>query len=350
MSTSSYMMMMHSSSIAIQRMTTKIRSTSGRGDSIDIRRNAKSTSTNRVLHRPMSSFASLPVVIVLLPLLPLLLGGYDARVVAALLGGGPRVSSGGTHGRRPQLSTDEMRSMTGMDTSGRITIRDGNFTDIDGLDPTITWQNSALLSNDVALQIDGEDADNDLRMRIVGYASNPASSSTSSWSSSSSSSTPRGGDDGRWGGGRTSSRNYHDHRTPRISYAEFTKGYDNAGNRVTVNPRYDFDRNRGDVVVTYDADDTLIRVTASRHDQIVTISQKLNDDNVISPTIGRDGSLSLAWDRKIGDDMSVRTTLNPNRSVDVEWRDAAWTANVNFPMDDNDLRGATVHIKRDIKF
>ncbi|KAL3810090.1 hypothetical protein ACHAXA_003063, partial [Cyclostephanos tholiformis] len=33
-----------------------------------------------------------------------------------------------------------------------ITIRDGNFTNIDGLDPTITWQNSALLSNDVALQ------------------------------------------------------------------------------------------------------------------------------------------------------------------------------------------------------
>ena len=36
---------------------------------------------------------------------------------------------------------------------GKITIRDGNFTDIDGLDPTITWQNSALLSNDVALRV-----------------------------------------------------------------------------------------------------------------------------------------------------------------------------------------------------
>ncbi len=68
---------------------------------------------------------------------------------------------------------------------------------------------------------------------------------------------------------------------PRILYAEFTKGYDNAGNRVAVNPRYDVDRNRGDVIVTYDADDTLIRVTASRHDQVITISQKLNDDNVI---------------------------------------------------------------------
>lgn len=35
----------------------------------------------------------------------------------------------------------------------QITIRDGNFTDIDGLDPTITWENSNVLSNDVALQV-----------------------------------------------------------------------------------------------------------------------------------------------------------------------------------------------------
>ena len=58
----------------------------------------------------------------------------------------------------------------------------------------------------------------------------------------------------------------------------------------------------------------------------------------------------LVWDRKLGDDNLVRTALKPNRSVDVEWRDTAWTANVNFPMDENDLRGATVDIKRDIKF
>ena len=38
-------------------------------------------------------------------------------------------------------------------SADQITIRDGNFTDIDGLDPTITWENSAVLSNDVALQV-----------------------------------------------------------------------------------------------------------------------------------------------------------------------------------------------------
>jgi hypothetical protein len=97
----------------------------------------------------------------------------------------------------------------------------------------------------------------------------------------------------------------------------------------------------------YDANDTVIKVIASTTDQSVTISQKLNDDNIISPTINaRDGSLSLAWDRKLGEHQSVKTTVNPNRSIDVEWRDSAWTANVNFPMDSttNDLHGATVHI------
>ncbi|KAL7441403.1 hypothetical protein ACHAXH_009077 [Discostella pseudostelligera] len=259
-------------------------------------------------------------------------------------------NAGGASPTRPQLS---------------ITIRDGNFTDIDGLDPTITWENSNVLSNDVALQygidlsarttnlaslprrmwgrasrvfanryalsarldvdfqsmdrvdfeIDGEDDETDIKMRLLGRAG------TSSLLSGTS-----------------------------VGHVEFTKGFDNNGNRVTVNPRYNVDYQHADVVVTYDADDTLIKVTASRNDQVVTISQKINEENMISPTIGRDGSLSLAWDRKLGDSSSIRTTLNPNRSIDVEWRDAAWTANVNFPMEENDLRGATVHIKRDIKF
>ena len=170
----------------------------------------------------------------------------------------------------------------------------------------------------VDFEIDGEDDENDIKMRVIGRAGMTSPSSLLSEST--------------------------------VGHVEFTKGFENNGNRVTVNPRYNVDYRHSDVVVTYDADDTLIKVTASRHDQVVTISQKINDENMISPTIGRDGSLSLAWDRKLGDSSSIRTTLNPNRSVDVEWRDAAWTANVNFPMEENDLRGATVHIKRDIKF
>ena len=180
----------------------------------------------------------------------------------------------------------------------------------------------------IDFEIDGEDDENDITMRVIGRA---------------------GGGGGGKGGLLTSPTSSLLSGTT-VGHVEFTKGFENNGNRVTVNPRYNVDYRHADVVVTYDADDTLIKVTASRNDQVVTISQKINDENRISPTIGRDGSLSLAWDRKLGDSSSVRTTLNPNRSVDVEWRDAAWTANVNFPMEENDLRGATVHIKRDIKF
>mmetsp|Transcript_16208 Transcript_16208/g.37049 ORF Transcript_16208/g.37049 Transcript_16208/m.37049 type:complete len:277 (-) Transcript_16208:28-858(-) len=268
-----------------------------------------------------------------------------------LLAGAVAGGASGATNTRPQLS---------------ITIKDGNFTDIEGLDPTITWENSALLDNDVVLnfgidlsarttnlaslprkiwgrashhfgsryalstrlemdvqrptrldfELTGEDAESDVQFRLLGRA--PTQFKRLSQA--------------------------------RVGFVEVKKGFDNDGNRVTVNPRYNLDYDRADVVVTYDADDTLIKVTASQDDQIVTISQKLNDENMISPTIGRDGSLSLAWDRRLGEENTVRTTLNPNRSVDVEWRDAAWTANVNFPMDEKDLSGATVHIKRDIKF
>mmetsp|Transcript_30316 Transcript_30316/g.64967 ORF Transcript_30316/g.64967 Transcript_30316/m.64967 type:complete len:285 (-) Transcript_30316:367-1221(-) len=263
---------------------------------------------------------------------------------------------GATH--RPQLS---------------ITIRDGNFTDFDGLEPTITWENSAVV-NDVDVrygidlsakttniaslprriwgratrvfadrfalstrlemdvqamdridfEIDGQDEETDLSLRVIGSANANVLSSPS---------MPKGGG-----------------RSARVSWLEFTKGFDNDGNRVTINPRYNVDYGYGDVVLTYDADDTIVKVTASKDDQIVTISQKINEENMVSPTLSRDGSLSLSWDRKLGEDNSVRTTLNPNRSIEVEWKDAAWTANVAFPMDADDLSGATVHIKRDVKF
>lgn len=247
-----------------------------------------------------------------------------------------------------------------------ITIRDGNFTDMHGLDPIVSWENSALLKNDVNVQygidlsarttnlaslpkrvwgrasrvfadrlalaarletdvqspdrvdfeIDGEIEDEDLTLRVLGSAAT----------------------------GRPT------RRSARVAFLECKKGFANDGNRVTLNPRYHVAARHADVVATYDAGDTRITVTASRDDQTVTISQQIDGENVLSPTMGKDGSLSLAWDRKIGEDNSIRTTLHPNRSVDVEWRDAAWTANVNFPMEDNDLSGATVHIKRDIKF
>jgi len=352
-----------------------------------------SSSQGRFTVSMLSSLISSTLVAVPLLLVLLLTSSLLSGLARAALVSSPH-PHGGFSGR-PQLS---------------ITIRDGNFTSnnggmMDGLDPTITWQNSALLHDDeIALtygidlsarttnlaslprriwgrasrrvritgadrevaistrvqldfdtpdtldfEFDGEDDESDVRVRIMGRTSTAALSSVI------------GGNTHHLMGERTSKRTSGSNKLksairnilPTIDHVEITKGYDNNGNRITINPRYNIPYNYADVILTYDADDTVIKVIAGASDQSVTISQKLNDDNIISPTINaRDGSLSLAWDRKLGEDQSVKTTVNPNRSVDVEWRDSAWTANVNFPMDgsSDDLQGATVHIKRDIKF
>jgi len=46
----------------------------------------------------------------------------------------------------------------------------------------------------------------------------------------------------------------------------------------------------------------------------------------------------------------LTATLKPNDSLNVEWRDQAWTANVDMGLDGANIRGANVHIKRDITF
>jgi hypothetical protein len=52
----------------------------------------------------------------------------------------------------------------------------------------------------------------------------------------------------------------------------------------------------------------------------------------------------------LSDDSSLTATLKPNDSLDVEWKDDAWTANVNMPIDGTNINGANVSIKRDVSF
>jgi len=135
-----------------------------------------------------------------------------------------------------------------------------------------------------------------------------------------------------------------------VNKVEGTAGLDSDGARITVNPRYDVGAGSGDVVLSYAKDDTSVEVTASQEDQSLTISQKVDDDNTISPTVTRSGDFSLEWKRSLGDDNSVTTTVKPNDSVNVEWEDGSWTANVNIPVDGTDITGTNVSIKRDVEF
>lgn len=179
-----------------------------------------------------------------------------------------------------------------------------------------------------------------------------------------------------------------------VNRVEATKGIDVDGARVTINPRYDLATEEADVILSYDngstnvkltasadnqeveashnmgdttigvtasvdnqeirldhtIDRTNIKLTASADNQEVTIRQQLDDNNSIAPTINNRGDISVAWERNLGDDSSLTATLKPNDSLDVEWNDGDWTANVNCGLDGVNVEGANVHIKRDISF
>jgi hypothetical protein len=157
-----------------------------------------------------------------------------------------------------------------------------------------------------------------------------------------------------------------------VGRVEATKGLDMNGARVTVNPRYNIADEQADVVINWANDNTnaeltasadnqevvvnhrmaktSVKLTASVDNQEVTISQQIDDNNRVAPTVSRNGDISVEWERTLSDDSSLTATLRPNDSLDVEWRDADWTANVNMPMDGANINGANVSIKRDVSF
>ena len=135
-----------------------------------------------------------------------------------------------------------------------------------------------------------------------------------------------------------------------VKKIEATKSIDNDGSRITITPRYDLNTEESDVVVAYSSGDTSVEVTASKEAQSVKVSQQVDDDNCVTPTLASNGDMSVEWERRLSDDSSVSATVTPNDSIDVEWKDAAWTANINMPIDGTDITGANVSIKREVSF
>jgi hypothetical protein len=262
-----------------------------------------------------------------------------------------------------------------------ISVRDGSFDGIDGLDPTVNWE-GASSSGDVDLSYGIESA--------VRPTSDIASLPRNFWGKAST-------DVSGWG---VSARadvdaQARDHADLEIDAnnagadlslrmvasagsgfsvesVEATKGLDMNGARVTVNPRYNVADEQADVVINWanggtnveltasadsqsvvidhSMDNTSIKLTASADNQEVTISQQVDDNNRVSPTVSRNGDISVEWERTLSDDSSLTATLKPNDSLDVEWKDADWTANVNMPIDGANINGANVSIKRDVNF
>lgn len=241
----------------------------------------------------------------------------------------------------------------------QISVRDGNFDGLEGLDPTLAWENSA------------QSGDMDISYGVEASArptSDLASLPRKVWGKAST-------DISGWGVSARADINPQDldncdlevnadnddndlsinlvaraGKEFQVRRVEATKGMDANGARITITPRFNLEDDERDVVINYNNDDTDVKLTASADNQEITISQRLDDDNRVAPTINSNGDLSLEWERRLGDDSSLTATLKPNDSLDVEWKDDAWTANVNMPIDGTNINGANVSIKRDVQF
>lgn len=238
-----------------------------------------------------------------------------------------------------------------------IKVTDGSFTDLGGLEPTLSWSSSGK-AGDVDIEY-GVEADARLSSDLASLPKNV-------WGKAST-------DIGGWGVTARAEFQGTDFSAADIeidavnedlsihidasstgdfsvSKIEATKSFDTDDAAVSVTPRYDVDSGDTDVVVSYAKDDTTIEVTASQETQSITVSKQIDDDNRVAPTIGSNGDFSVEWERALGDDNTLTTTLTPNESVDVEWKDADWTANFNMPLDGTSIAGANVSIKRDVSF
>lgn len=240
-----------------------------------------------------------------------------------------------------------------------ISVRDGDFDGIDAIDPTLKWSNSAN-SGDMELSYGIESS----VRPTTDIASLPRSvwgkarTDVSGWGVTARAEVDaqdlKNADlevDAESSGNDLSLRmTANAGKDFNVRKIEATKGLDMDGARVTVNPRMNLETDEKDVVVRYSKGDTDVKLTASADEQEVTISQQIDGDNRIAPTINSKGDLSVEWERRIDDDSSLTATLKPDDSINVEWQDSAWTANVNMPISGTDIKGASVNIKRDVNF
>ena len=238
-------------------------------------------------------------------------------------------------------------------------MRDGSYDGLDGLDPTLTWSDSSNAGDlDISYGIEARAVPTTDIASLPRKIWGKASTDVAGWGVS--------------GRAEIQGLDYSnadldinaDNQDADLSVrlqanagnglnvrsVEATKGFDSNGNRVTVTPRFNLEDDSQDVVVNYSNDQTSVKLTASANNQEVTVSQRIDDDNRIAPTINSNGDISVEWERRLGDDSALTATLKPNDNLNVEWKDSAWTANVNMPIDGTNINGANVSIKRDVNF
>lgn len=241
----------------------------------------------------------------------------------------------------------------------QISVKDGQYKGLDSLDPTLSWSDSTSTGDlDLSYGIKAS----------VRPTTDIASLPRSIWGKAST-------DVSGWGVSARAEVDGQDFKTADVDLAaanakadlsiavaatagknmvvksvEATKGLNQNGARITVTPRYNVQTEDKDVVLTYSKDNTNAKLTASADAQELTVSQQIDADNRLAPTINNRGDFSVEYERRLSDSSSLTANLKPNDTLDVQWKDADWTASVNMPIDGTNVKGVNVGIRRDVEF
>jgi len=251
-------------------------------------------------------------------------------------------------------------AITGNMPSLSVSLKDGAFNDFDQLDPTLNWSTTDNFGDynvEVGLEASAKPTTDlaSLPRSIFGKASRKF---------------------GAWGVTARADIDYGDWNSAAVeidasnpkeelsvkllgtagsgfdvSSVSATKSFSSGGARVTVKPKFDMATKDVDVSVEYDAGKTVATVDASKEEQTVTVSQQLDNENRVAPSFSlKSGKMSVEWERSLGGGNTLNTKVTPNESVDLEWNDGDWCANINMALEGTNLGGPTVSISRDLSF
>ena len=121
------------------------------------------------------------------------------------------------------------------------------------------------------------------------------------------------------------------------------------GGKVTVNPRYNLQSSKADISIGYGFGKMGFSVDASKDSQKLTVNRAIGDKTKVMPSITTDGDFAFAVQQQT-DIGTVTGTYKLQKSLDVQWSEGSWMANVNAPMDGLTVKGVTFSAKKLIDF
>jgi len=127
------------------------------------------------------------------------------------------------------------------------------------------------------------------------------------------------------------------------------QSFEAPGGNLSLRPRFNLAQGKADVRVEYEHDDTRLQVDADMDSQRITLAQRLDDNNSISPSISSNGDIELEYRRNIGDG-TLTANYKPNDSTSLKYEEGPWVASADIPMDGyyNFNGGAKLNVRRSV--